>query len=471
MEPRQTVSGRWVQVSHNPSRGAADPGAAPRRIHFLIAALSYTFLAIYGSLVPLRYTPLQFDEAVRRFRAIPYFSLSIHSRSDWVANLLLFLPLSFLWLGTLLANRRGRLRAAAAALFVLAASCVLSVAIEFTQLWFPPRTVSQNDLYAESIGAALGVGAWLVLGQRFVTWSRRYLSGSAERQFAWLLEAYVLGLVVYSLLPFDVTIRPAEVWEKFKSGKVILTPFSVGSLRSLLFDWGVDIITFAPAGMLFAAWRTAPGEQTRSLWTCLAIGLVFTTAIEAAQLFIFSRYTDVTDIVTETTGIVLGAAGMERWYRGADAGHPVAAKATVDWRWAAAAFVHVGLLFAVFWSPFDWIHDGAKVRGRLHGFLHRAPFVALQSGSDFNTMNEITRKTLCFAVLGAMVAAAVRRLKPRWLWHALGFVFCVGIGTTIELGQVLLPSHVADVTDVILYGTGAMLGMLVVARLAKRERC
>ena len=81
----------------------------PRSLLWL-AALAYTAFVIYGSLVPLDFHALPWDEAVARFGAIPFLKLGIGSRADWVANLLLFIPLTFLWMGALSAGG-GRLRA------------------------------------------------------------------------------------------------------------------------------------------------------------------------------------------------------------------------------------------------------------------------------------------------------------------------------------------------------------------------
>jgi hypothetical protein len=50
------------------SRGTADN---PRRLMWL-AAFVYTAFVIYGSLVPLEFRALPWDEAVAQFRAIPF---------------------------------------------------------------------------------------------------------------------------------------------------------------------------------------------------------------------------------------------------------------------------------------------------------------------------------------------------------------------------------------------------------------
>jgi hypothetical protein len=93
-----------------------------------------------------------------RFGAIPFLQLGIGSRADWVANLLLFIPLSFLWMGALAAGG-STLRTLMAALALVPLAAALSVGIEFTQLFFPQRTVSRNDILAETLGRL--VARWL----------------------------------------------------------------------------------------------------------------------------------------------------------------------------------------------------------------------------------------------------------------------------------------------------------------------
>ncbi len=94
---------------------AAQPGRPPAMSHSVgtpanprsllwLAALVYTAFVIYGSLVPLEFRAMPWDEAVAKFGAIPFLKLGIGSRADWVANLLLFIPLTYLWMGALTAG-------------------------------------------------------------------------------------------------------------------------------------------------------------------------------------------------------------------------------------------------------------------------------------------------------------------------------------------------------------------------------
>jgi hypothetical protein len=63
---------------------------------------------VYGSLVPLNFNPRPLHEAWQTFQAMPYFWLGIGARAERVANILLFIPLSFLAAGAVDVNSAWR---------------------------------------------------------------------------------------------------------------------------------------------------------------------------------------------------------------------------------------------------------------------------------------------------------------------------------------------------------------------------
>ena len=90
---------RWTRPSHEP-RGEmpAIPAACCGWPRWSTPRLSST-----AAWCRWNSAPLPWDEAVARFGAIPFLKLGIGSRADWMANLLLFIPLTFLWMGALAA--------------------------------------------------------------------------------------------------------------------------------------------------------------------------------------------------------------------------------------------------------------------------------------------------------------------------------------------------------------------------------
>jgi len=202
----------------------------PRRGHYLLAAVAMTLLFVYGSFVPLEYEAIRFAKAVERFRAVRYLHLTAYKRADFMANLLLLIPLGYLWLGAWCADRRGRYVAMLGVPLVGVLLAAVIVGTEFTQLWFPRRTVSLNDIFAESAGACIGMACWWGFGSRATAWLRRLFSGYTAMS-DWrisLLRLYVVGLLIYMMMPMDFVISPEELRHKFQRGGVVLIPFSGG---------------------------------------------------------------------------------------------------------------------------------------------------------------------------------------------------------------------------------------------------
>jgi glycopeptide antibiotics resistance protein len=336
-----------------------------------LAAGAYLLFVIYGSLVPLHFVRVPWNEALARFAAIPWFELGIASRADWVANLLLFIPLAWLWLGVLW--RRGRVAwNVLAGLLVAATGAALSVGIEFTQIFFPPRTVSINDIVAETLGAVLGVGLWAWTGPAVWRWlegwaEARGSAGWAER----VLHVYLAVFCLYSVLPLDLTISPVEIYRKWDSGMVQLVPFSTpyASFADALYDMGADVLIWVPVAVL---WRL-PGRLT-ALEVVLRV-ICAAILVETMQFFVYSRVTATTDILTATAGGIVGVLLGGRLARAsaAPAGRHGQAPAWGIWALAFAAWLAVVVL--VFWYPFEVRMDGGFVAPRLQQ-LWRVPFEA-----------------------------------------------------------------------------------------------
>ena len=161
--------------------GHAYDRRASARLLTVVAAL-YLLFAFYGSWVPLHFVHLPLGEAIREFAALPFMNQRIDSATDWATNLLLLIPLSFLWAQRFVGDQRG-LAAASKRLVLLALGVVVACALEFSQLYFPSRTVSQKDILALSLGVLVGSMAqyrWGVAVEHwFPIWIRRVINALA----------------------------------------------------------------------------------------------------------------------------------------------------------------------------------------------------------------------------------------------------------------------------------------------------
>jgi len=176
-----------------------------------------TWLAfvVYGSLVPLQRNQRSLSEAVRLFREIPYLNLGVTSRADWIANGVLYLPLGLLTAYGLM-QLGPRLPRLLCLMPAWAFCCAVAVGVEFVQLFFPPRTVSLNDLLAECIGSFLGVWLAFYRGDWFFSiMTAFWRSDGRLRQLA--LQGYLLAYLSYSLFPYDFLISFDEIRDKASS--------------------------------------------------------------------------------------------------------------------------------------------------------------------------------------------------------------------------------------------------------------
>ena len=208
---------------------AEQPSAGGRRL-LRFVALGYTLFVVYGCLVPLRFRPIPWDVAWMRYEYIMLYIRDRFSGSDWLANVLLFIPLGFAWMGAFWPGRR-LFSAAARSVAVWAAAVLLQMGIEFGQIYVPGRSVSLQDVIAAMQGTALGIALWWVAAPRVVARIERWNElRSAEGLAGWVLGPYAVALALYSILPLDLALSPSKLHEKWVRGKVL--PPAAGSPRA-----------------------------------------------------------------------------------------------------------------------------------------------------------------------------------------------------------------------------------------------
>lgn len=444
----------------------------PYPMHLVWAGLIYLLFVIYGSLVPLDFKAMPLSDAVAAFKRVPFLQLGIQSRADWVANLLLFIPLTFFWCGVV-GHGRGVLVRVASSVIVMSAAVALCVGIEFTQLFFPPRTVSQNDMLAETLGGLLGVLAWWIYGERWVRWHHSWHHAKAPDAISQRLAmAYLLVTLAYGVLPLDLTVSGVELFHKWREGKLNLLPFA--SLPSepafAFYELFTDVLLWVPLAFL---WRMQRGRNAFQAWK-MVFGMV--CLLEFLQLFVYSRSSDVTDLFTGAAGAALGVWLAVR--TGAVQGVvrelefqpksvlPRRKQVVFSWWPLILAFLWLIVLVVVFWYPFNFHTDSMYLRERLD-FLSHVPFVAYYYGTEFRAITEVFHKTLFFAPLGALLARFV--VGTPWMWRGYAafsaFILLLSVPMGVELGQMLLPDKNPDTTDWALECLGGILGYIFFKRI------
>jgi len=136
---------------------------ALRRNHFLALAALYASAMVYMSLVlgptGFHYVSMGFGEAWDKFLSVRFVPHGSNERPDWIANMLMPVPLTFLINSTfgmgVVTGRR-----TTGIVVTLAAGVLFVLTIKYAQLFFPPRTVTLNYITAQLIGVVLGVVAF-----------------------------------------------------------------------------------------------------------------------------------------------------------------------------------------------------------------------------------------------------------------------------------------------------------------------
>lgn len=433
-----------------------------------VACLAYLSFVVYGSLVPLRFRPLPFEEAVASFRAMKYLNLGIASRADWVANILLFIPLAFLVMG--LFDRRGVGRRIAASVVVLLGLVALSWTIEFIQLFFPPRTVSLNDVVAEGIGAVMGIGAWWLWGERVVGWLGGGLLRHGHPDGATrILWGYLALLFGYSLLPLDLTISPVEIFHKWRQGRMVLTPFAFLSKfdARVVYEVVSDVALWVPVSVLLVA----SGRKDRQSAWIWAVGAA--SFLEVLQVFVWTRVSDVNDVLAAIAGGGIGSwIGGVVFHKGqaVEAVPPGRKSKQLSLVWGLGFVIWSAVLAAVFWYPYDFTVERAFLRDRLALLLGRAPFHAYYYGTEYRAITELLHRMVFFAPLGALAAAWIRKGRRSGVVDAvLCLIPCGLVALIVEGGRLLIPSKQPDTIDPVLEIAGALTGFWIARAVTGRQ--
>lgn len=428
---------------------------ADRRIAALWLGLLTFF--VYGSWAPLALVLQAPGAAWQQFLALPAPFEGGQSRTDLAANFLLTLPLAFggAYLLSTVPSRAWRWGLTT---LLWPALVMLSVLVEYGQVFFPPRTPSWTDVAMQVLGSTVGLALFAGFGER----SRALVAGLsarlpvAQRLERWLF-VYLLLLLVWQMMPLDLSVSPVELYRKWRDGRVILVPFSAlhPSAWEAVYEIGSDALLWLPVGALWWLSLRRPG-----LAGLLGRAVLVVTAVELAQLFVMSRVSDVTDVFVGSAGVVAGAwlaRSLRRWRQWPESRQRVLLQVALA-VWALVAV-------AVLWQPFDF--DVTRGSGTAWwATVSRLPFSTYLQRTEYGALAEILRKLLVFLPGGLLLALAARGASP----SAAPRLAALGLmALLLEAGQVLLPTKVADLTDAALGLLGAAIGWQLGRALATAD--
>ncbi len=276
----------------------------------LVILFTYLGFVVYGSLIPFRFRQISLEEAWIQFCHIPYLQLGIASRADWVANILLYLLLSYLsalWL----IDREEQTETKWFKFMIILSGCFfLAVSIEFVQIFFSPRTVSLNDLIAETLGTIAGLALWGGVGGRVSLLWKDILSNGPRALVAALL-LFTFGYLTLCLFPFDFLVSSDELAAKLSGplcGFFQAEASQQGIIR-VLFRFSSELLLAIPFGLFFAMRKRAVNNM---LLSALIFGGILGLTIETLQLFVASGVSQGVSVVSRITGFGLGLY-LHKW--------------------------------------------------------------------------------------------------------------------------------------------------------------
>lgn len=431
----------------------------PLRKTLLFAGWLYALFVVYGSLVPLDFHPMPLAEAGQAFLRIPYLEIDLASRADWVANLILYIPLGafcMAWLGG--ARAAGFLDGIAAFL----ACAAVAVGVEFAQLFFPPRTVSLNDIIAELLGSAAGIVLWRLFGTRFMGLMAGMSSGGPHAVRAAVI-LYTLAYLAFSLFPYDFLLSAQDLAQKLGSDQyhLLIAASSCVSLPLCGVKLAAEVAAAAPLGVLMGI--TGQGGGRPAYFRAWSYGLLLGLAIETGQFFLASGNSQGISVITRAAGMALGLALFYRAKNRRPDGfrlHP--GKAAL-----LCCPPYLALLAALngwFTRPWLGLREGLQ---RLPE-LHFVPFYYHYYTTETAAMFSLLAHAGMYAPVGLGVWTVARRGGGRRGGALLAGLLAAGVAFVMEAGKLFIAAKRPDPTDLLIAAAAASAAFALAAMVSRR---
>lgn len=427
--------------------------AHPRRP--FLPFVAYLGFVVYGSLVPFEIRQVSLAQALDTFAVIPYLDLGTESRADWVANIVLYVPLAFLGCNWLVGMRSAGSLRRLSALLVLGFCLAVAVAVEFTQIFFAPRTVSLNDLLAETLGSLAGLALFAMGRGRIAGLQDSFARGGRESVVA-AGVVYGFAYVVMSLFPYDFVLSRSELAEKLSSGNVgwlMAGDCAAMPLRCTLRQ-ASEAASVAPLGMLAAIAVRGLGRVG-----LFAAGAALGVLLETLQLFLVSGASQGLSVLLRGLGLVVGAE-LGRYLR---RGGPVPVARIIRLAVPVLALPYVILLTVLSgWFGVSWLSLG-EAWARLPQF-HVMPFYYHYWTSESLAMISLTAQVGMYSPVGL----AWWGLRPSGGGEAVrqAALWAAALALLVELGKVFVLTAHPDPSNVLIAAASAAAAYAVADWLA-----
>ena len=348
-------------------------------------------IILYGTLYPF-----SFDFGLHEGGVLSHLTASARnrmSRSDAIANVILFLPFGFFAMQRIIPRAARPIRL----IITVMTGAVFSFGIECIQFYIPGRTTSIYDIATNTAGALFGAA----LGLK--DWRGKLSNLRADNRPSAVFPLLLIGAWLGSqLVPYVPTLDVQNV-------KDALKPLFFGSFLPL------DALRNFIITMLLCrlAWTIAPPGRVRTALMFLPLGVI------AIKPFILGGIISQAKIFGALLGIAAWWFILSRMRRNT----------------GILAFLLTAQIVIQGLTPFIFNPDT--------GHFSFIPFVGFLKSGMINSVIQFTEKIFLY---GALVWLPVKSgLNLR-----LSLVFSVVLLTGIELAQMFMPGRVSEITDPLL---------------------
>jgi VanZ family protein len=366
----------------------------------------------------------------------------------------------------------------------LLSAFALSLLVEWLQSYSPTRVSSMVDLICNVCGALIGSGMSSWWRRQVPRWVTKIIVAFHDRPRIAAIQAYALGLLVLSAVPFTFAIDVSRLRECVKASTLALfEPFRQHGERALaalaagdshlwhvemmlgqrLFaTWAVDVLAF-----VLLAWLVFPvlrrdyrfartGATMLTLWISLLVALAMGVL---GGLIVGSGF-HATDLVLRLAGAGFGLA--TRWFYvrmvPTNGGHVAVEHlrrlAGIGMCLVVAFVAYTGVIPLGAEHTTDW---------RPSASFEVLPFASYFHARFTVMADDIAGKVTAYAAFSALAVASSRRLSELSSGQRMVRLIpaAAAIALVIEAAQLFVPARVPALSDLLLACGGAWLGIVL----------
>jgi len=302
-----TMIQAWFLLTDAMILNGAQSARDQRRMWALLTLALGAFIA-YGSLLPFA---LDLNQPGRAIQGLARG----RSVTDLATNVFLFVPLSFAWFGALRHTARPYRNLALLAV-VLAGCAAFSLAIEFAQVYFPPRVPSWLDVLANLLGAAVGLLLCLVVGRPLDAWLAGFLASPLPPASVRAARLASLAALPYLALLAGINGWLTREWLDVapvleRAGGMHWMPFFHHHAANIVLAFTSSVlyaVSYAPVGALWFMWslRSTRTRRFETLSTAFWLGAGLGLVMEGGKVLLAELQPDSGNIIIAALGSAVG---------------------------------------------------------------------------------------------------------------------------------------------------------------------